>query len=237
MMMLKSYKYIAHSIQIANQKIFCPVLGPCADVICTNNTDTCKYGICQCGNVRGFTCDMSSELPQCFSGSCGCSKKAGSFEIGDGTTQGSCLSDNHRCQSSGRCLECISDSQCFGLSDKCRNNRCVCGDGPACNPTKSSQCIGGVCKCGTNSECASLESVETLASCSSSSCYYDYTTTTCLMQRSSDEICELITDKYNPIYIPNNAIGADVICDDNHGKFQGTYQCLGEYLQHSSFFI
>ena len=171
------FEYVDQPIQIEH-KYF---LGPCADVICTNSTDTCKYGVCQCGNVRGFTCDPSSELSQCFSGNCGCSKKAGTFEIGDGTTQGSCLSNNHRCQSSGRCLECISDGQCFGLSDKCRNNKCVCGEGPACD--------------------------------------YDSATHICLMQRSSDEICELITDKYNPIYIPNNAVDAETLCDDNRGKF------------------
>ena len=67
----------------------------------------------------------------------------------------------------------------------------------------------------------------------STSCYYDYDvllhTTSCLMQRSTDEVCELITDKYNPVYIPSNSVGATVICDDDRGKHTGTYQCLGRY--------
>ena len=49
------------------------------------------------------------------------------------------------------------------------------------------------------------------------------------MQRSADEVCELITDKYNPVYIPSNSVGATVICDDDRGKHTGTYQCLGRY--------
>ena len=185
-------------------------------------------GVCQCGDALGFTCDTSSQLPRCSGGTCACSKTAGTFEAGDGTTQGTCLSSDHKCQSTGDCAECVKDSQCYGLSDRCISGRCVCGTNSAvCNPSKSSACTDGVCKCGTNSECVSAESVETLSSCSTSSCYYDSSTTTCLMQRSADEICELVSDKYNPIYIPSNPVGAAVTCDDNRGKYPGTYQCLG----------
>ena len=213
------------------------ISAPCSNVICENNTDTCKAGVCQCGNAGGFKCDVSSELPLCYSGVCSCSKNVGTFEIGDGTTQGSCLSSKHKCQVSGRCVECVSDSQCSGLSDTCRNNKCVCGNGAACNPTKSSQCTDGVCKCGTNPECASSEYIEILPTCSTNSvlsCYdniFPNNTHICLLPRSSSEVCELISDKYNPIYIPGNAAGATLKCDDNKGKFHQTHQCLGKKIE------
>lgn len=148
----------------------------------------------------------------------------------DGTTQGTCLSSEHKCHSTGECIECTTDNHCSGLSDRCFGGKCVCGaNGAICNPTKSSACTEGVCKCGTNSECSSSETVENLSSCTSSSCYYDSSTTTCPMQRSADEVCELVTDKYNPMYVPSNSVGATDPCDDNRGKNTGTYQCLGKY--------
>ena len=197
---------------------------------CVNNTDTCKAGTCQCGDVLGFSCDVNSPLPRCSGGTCACSKTVGTFDVGDGTTQGTCLSSEHKCHSTGECIECTNDNHCSGLSDRCFRGKCVCGaNGAICNPTKSSACTDGGCKCGTNSECSSSETVENLSSCTSSSCYYDSSTTTCPMQRSADEVCELVTDKYNPMYVPSNSVGATVTCDDNRGKNTGTYQCLGRY--------
>ena len=204
-------------------------------MVCENSTDTCQAGACQCGDVLGFTCDTSSQLPRCYEGTCACSKTVGTFDAGDGTTQGTCLSSDHKCQSTGECAECVKDSQCYGLSDRCISGRCVCGsNGAICNPTKSSQCTSGVCKCGTNSECASAESFETLATCSSTNpktCYnIDDAYTSCQMQRSADEVCELVSDKYNPLYNPNNQVGVTTInCDDQRGKHTGTYQCLGKF--------
>ena len=79
----------------------------------------------------------------------------GTFEVGDGSTQGSCSSRIHRCHPNGKCAECISDSNCNGLSDTCENSKCVCGKGGTtpCNGTVSNHCVNGECMCGSFGMC------------------------------------------------------------------------------------
>ena len=61
------------------------------------------------------------------------------------------------------------------------------------------------------------------------------------LQRSKDEVCEKITEFYNPKFIPNSPLAINVTYpngtityafeyDDTKGKHTGTYQCLGMTL-------
>ena len=55
----------------------------------------------------------------------------------------------------------------------------------------------------------------------------------CKIQRSPQEVCEKITEYYNPLYvkgaIPSTSDSSTPeACDDGKGKFIGEYQCLGK---------
>ena len=159
-----------------------------------------------------------------------CSKVQGQFERGDGMSQGSCKSNVHKCQSSGICVECIHDSQCTGLSNRCSDNVCVCGESSEpCNSTLSNVCMNGVCNCGNNPQCSqTLKDLVRIAfgvgGCNDKKCSYDIKDPSCKIQRGP-EVCENITKYYNPLY--TGQAHADNACDDNKGKYLGTYQCLG----------
>ena len=159
------------------------------------------------------------------------------YEIGDGNTQGSCTSSLHKCQSDGMCAECTYDSECTGLSNKCVKRICVCGDasGRPCNSTISNVCDSGVCMCGDNPECGqTLQDIVIRQygedGCDEYKCSFDRSYSTCKQSRGS-EVCEKITTFYNPLYIEGE-FGSDgtplnFTCDDEKGKYLGTYQCLG----------
>ena len=215
---------------------------------CKDDTDTCTEGVCECGSGTSLVCDAKSEFPLCSNSTCACSKVKRKYEKGDGTSQGSCKSNLHKCQSDGTCAQCIYDTQCTGLSNKCLNGICVCGDSSApCDATFNSLCnsaIGnGKCMCGANPECfKKVQDVETKgigvklvqigADCDKTKCSFDkLLKTQCKIQRGP-EACELITKYYNPLYLEgksdDNDNPLDFSCDDDKGKHVGTYQCLGD---------
>ena len=216
---------------------------PCENLQCVNTTDSCNNGKCHCGSSSNLACDKKSQFPLCFEGTCVCSKIRHQYEKGDGKSKGSCESNLHKCQSDGRCAECSLDSQCNGLSNKCDNRICVCGEssGP-CDATTSSECRDGTCVCGTNPECfSSLQEVVTrengIDGCDGYKCsayVISYASNSehyrCKSQRGP-EVCEKITKYYNPLYLPGE-IDSDgnrnYTCDDEKGKYLGTYQCLGD---------
>ena len=214
-----------------------PILDPCETLDCANATDTCREGKCYCGNSSNLHCDARSQFPLCSEGSCICSKSKKGYEIGDGNTQGSCTSSLHKCQSDGMCAECTYDSECTGLSNKCVKRICVCGDasGRPCNSTISNVCDSGVCMCGDNPECGqTLQDIVIRQygedGCDEYKCSFDRSYSTCKQSRGS-EVCEKITTFYNPLYIEGE-FGSDgtplnFTCDDEKGKYLGTYQCLG----------
>ena len=182
-------------------------------MICANNTNRCVGGKCQCGETSGLICNLNSEFPLCSNGTCRCSAGANSFNPGNGNTQGSCLNEQEKCQTNGLCLECISSSQCIGLTDSCLGNRCFCGPTiKTCNSTIANHCIDGLCKCGTNDQCSTrLQQINGI-------------------QRSDQEKCEKVSDYYNPEHIKDriyNREGKLVSRDDGKGQHTGTYQCLG----------
>ena len=193
-----------------------------------------------------MTCDLTSEFPFCSDGSCSCTKTRGEFEKGDGTTTGSCTTTLHKCQANGRCTECQFDSQCTGLSNKCIAGKCSCGDLGPCNATRSNICVeeGGtsVCKCGTGDQCPSEIFLEQDTDCgkaggdffnSNNKCSYNVFTRECFVTRSPQEVCEKVTEFYNPffreIYFIEDQNGNEkpLNCDDNIGKNTGEYKCLG----------
>ena len=200
-----------------------------------------------------LVCNNGSQFPVCHNGSCVCSKALGLFERGDGTSQGSCESILHKCQSDGQCNECINDSQCTGLSNRCINNICVCGElSQPCNSTVSNECKNGTCMCGYNPQCSQkLQDVVNIAvgdsDCNNSKCSYTSSIVpqrgvvySCKVQRGP-EVCEKITRYYNPLYAGKvkNSDGtpADNACDDEKGQYLGTYQCLGNTIDISPAWI
>ena len=214
---------------------YAPTTAPCENVVCKNTTDTCSLGTCHCGESHNLKCNPSSEFPLCFTGACVCSKTKGLFIKGDGTTQGSCHSRNHKCQSNGLCLECTESSQCSGLSDTCKDFKCGCGDiGFQCNSTISNLCSNGQCWCGRNPQCSQTVSVvsDDSLDCASDHCDYDPSSKNCMNVRTDQEVCEKITSKYNPLYVPQKIMttGGEnaLICDDRRGKHLGEYMCLGK---------
>ena len=218
------------------------VIDPCENLRCVNNTDTCNNGKCHCGESSGVVCDQKSQLPLCLEGTCVCSRIRRQYEKGDGKSKGSCKSNLHKCQSDGRCAECSFDSQCIGLSDKCINRVCVCGElSGSCNATTSSECRNGECVCGANPECADRpQEVVTrndgVNGCDEFKCsayVISYSLVgreyKCKIQRGP-EVCEKVTKYYNPLYLPGktNSNGIrNFTCDDEKGKYLGSYQCLG----------
>ena len=207
------------------------ISGGC-NVECGNGTDTCYQGVCQCGNNPGLVCSTDTGFPLCSDGQCVCTKTLGKFEPGDGSTRGSCLSVTDKCHLDGSCDECLFDSHCYGLSDSCKSGKCKCGDDPPCNSIKSNICTGGICYCGTEAGGCHIEDQ-----------FYSNLTdprnnTVPGLQRSKDEICEKVTEYYNPNFIPNHPLmvngthpnGTTIYAfdyDDQKGKHTGTYQCLG----------
>ena len=202
--------------------------------------------------MLSLVCNISSQFPVCHNDSCICSKALGLFERGDGTSQGSCESSQHKCQSDGQCNECINDSQCTGLSNNCFNNICVCGESSqACDSTLSNECRNDTCMCGDKPQCSQIvQDVVSIADgapdCDSSKCSYyspppitniltGQTTVahSCKVQRGP-ELCEKITRNYNPLYagkaVNSNRSSSDNACDDGKGKYLGTYQCLGNTI-------
>ena len=203
-------------------------------MVCQNDTDTCREGKCQCGETPNLACDTNSQLPMCNEGKCVCTKIKGSFEVGNGKTQGSCSSRSHKCHASGICAECISSSDCNDLSDTCRNNKCVCGEtGGPCNKTISNRCAAGQCMCGSADQCFQTKQLVDFGfkgnngedlnlDCKASTCFqrygtlaegsgkpycgcfWDQTAAKCKMQRSDQEVCQQITKYYNPMFIMEN---------------------------------
>ena len=88
--------------------------------------------------------------------------------------------------------------------------------------------------CGNNPPCSQkLQDTVTVqqgvGGCDSTKCSWDKKASLCKSQRGS-EVCEKITEYYNPFYVgnlQNSATPIDNICDDEKGKYVGTYQCLG----------
>ena len=202
-------------------------------MVCQNDTDTCREGKCQCGETPNLACDTNSQLPMCNEGKCVCTKIKGSFEVGNGKTQGSCSSRSHKCHASGICAECISSSDCDDLSDTCANNKCVCGErGSPCNGTISNHCRNGNCMCGSADQCFQANQitdfgfkgnngVELDLKCTKDVCFQSnllaiednvkkgycgcyWNGNACKMQRSDQEVCQQITKFYNPLFIMEN---------------------------------
>ena len=187
-----------------------------------------------------------------------CSKSRDAFLLGDGTTRGSCHSRSEKCQSDGLCKQCSDSSQCTGLSDTCGPNfTCGCGENGACNGTLSNRCVQGVCKCGSESACASSKYLDPLEDDPRSKylstldvCDVRYDTTIYKRQRSEQERCEKVTSKYNPLYIPmdprafhkatiNDQIVEKYITlyDDKIGSHEGEYRCLGKIKHDTSLYF
>ena len=53
-------------------------------------------------------------------------------------------------------LECGTDSDCTGDSDKCVLHSCVCGSSEKCTG-RTDTCVMGKCKCGENEKCFQTE--------------------------------------------------------------------------------
>jgi len=213
---------------------------------CENNTDTCVSGSCQCGDNPGLVCNVDGQLPFCQNGQCACSKTVGSFEPGDGTTRGSCDSPTHKCHLNGQCSECSLASHCSGLTDSCINGLCKCGNSGPCNPLKSNTCTNGVCYCGTKSGgCSTIDYFDAAGSDPRT----DFNRLTGAstgatgLQHIKEEVCEEITEYYNPRYIKNHYLmvnstdsnnqpsGYATEYDDMKGsQGVGTYQCLGTFI-------
>ena len=101
--------------------------------------------------------------------------------------------------------------------------------------------------CGDNPQCSQKhQEVVNIANgdsdCDSSKCSYTSSIVpqrgvvySCKVQRGP-EVCEKITKYYNPLYAGNagkvNTDGTplDTACDDEKGKYLGTYQCLGNTM-------
>ena len=235
---------------------------PCSQLICENATDTCHKGNCQCGENIDFICNQDSQFTMCSEGQCMCSKIKGLFEKGDGSTQGSCNSPFHKCQSNGMCAECITSAECSGLTDTCVGFKCSCGTGGICNSTISNSCIDGVCRCGTSSACSQKQEMVSLShrfadnlvtncnqnTCEGShgfcGCQWDAANQSCMVPRSDQEVCTQITKFYNPLFIKGrltyyNQITTSsegvVECDDIIGGQVGEYHCLGIVIFHIYF--
>ena len=188
-----------------------------------------------------MVCNLDGQLPYCLNGQCACTKSAGLFERGDGTTQGSCNSPSDKCHFNGQCGECELSSHCYGLTDTCSGGRCMCGSSGPCNPLKSNSCTNGNCYCGTE-----------IGGCHTADKYYsdqvDPRTNAMGLQRTGEEICELITEYYNPKYISNHPLMKNGVDDkmnptyateynDDKGSHVGTYQCLGSFIELNYIYI
>ena len=53
-------------------------------------------------------------------------------------------------------LECGTDFDCTGDSDKCVSNACFCGSTDKCSG-RTDTCVMEKCKCGKNEECSETE--------------------------------------------------------------------------------
>ena len=184
-------------------------------------------------------CSANSKFPYCLEGTCVCSKTAGLFERGDGTTQGSCKLASDKCHFDGKCDECLFASHCNGLTDTCTNGKCKCGTSPPCQASKSSSCSDGICKCGDGDACVTYDAFDTAGTDPRDNSVPG-------LQRTKDEVCEKITKYYNPKFVLNHPLmvnGTDangmstyaIDYDDTKGRNTGTYQCLGKEHCHLFF--
>ena len=92
--------------------------------------------------------------------------------------------------------------------------------------------------CGENAECyTTLQDIEIRnddeGGCDQFKCSFEKVSSTCKRQRGP-EACEKITQYYNPLYLERQIEDSsstpttpDFTCDDEKGKYVGTYQCLG----------
>ena len=88
--------------------------------------------------------------------------------------------------------------------------------------------------CGNNPPCSQkLQDIVTvqqgISDCDDKKCSWDTKGLLCKSQRGA-EVCEKITEYYNPFYVgtlQTSETPIDNICDDEKGKHVGTYQCLG----------
>ena len=93
--------------------------------------------------------------------------------------------------------------------------------------------------CGENAEChTTLQDIEIRNidndGCDQFKCSFDRDTSNCKRHRGP-EVCEKITQYYNPLYLDaevddSSSTPHNFPCDDEKGKYVGTYQCLGNSL-------
>ena len=233
------------------------ISAPCSELICENTTDTCNNGKCQCGDHPDFVCTQDSQISMCSEGQCVCSKIKGLFQKGDGSTQGSCNSRSHKCQSNGVCAECITSAECSGLTDTCIGFKCSCGTGGPCNSTRSNICTDGSCMCGKSLACSQKQEMVLLshmygnnlvANCDQTKCQgttnakgycgCHWNGSACMVPRSDQEVCTQVTEFYNPLFIKGKLKYFDqeaLLCDDIIGSQIGEYHCLGIIILHYNF--
>ena len=90
--------------------------------------------------------------------------------------------------------------------------------------------------CGENAECyTTIQDIEIRnddeGGCDQFKCSFERVSATCKRQRGP-EVCEKITQYYNPLYLDaevddSSSTPLNFPCDDEKGKYVGTYQCLG----------
>ena len=93
--------------------------------------------------------------------------------------------------------------------------------------------------CGKNAECyTTLQDIEIRnddeGGCDQFKCSFEKVSSTCKRQRGP-EVCEKVTQYYNPLYLERQVEGSNknpqgFTCDDEKGKYVGTFQCLGNIL-------
>ena len=91
--------------------------------------------------------------------------------------------------------------------------------------------------CGTNPQCSSTNYLDTTETDprDNPNNNADYATNNILgVQHRETEVCELITEYYDPLYVLNHPLMKNednnqyiLTYDDGKGKHLGTYQCLG----------
>ena len=92
--------------------------------------------------------------------------------------------------------------------------------------------------CGSNPQCPQELKVETDPDCNVYKCSYNPLDSNteqrfiCRIQRSPQEVCQEVSELYNPLYKPGTiddvtGVPDDFNCDDGIGKFPGEYHCLG----------
>jgi len=116
-------------------------------------------------------------------------------------------------------------------------------DAKTCNQTRSNHCINGICMCGSNTACSQTNHITELANCNEDDCgntpsngicgcKWEPSSGSCKIARTDKEVCQQITQFYNPLYIKDALMhdGENIIlCDDIIGKKEniGQYFCMG----------